>query len=218
MSCTCDINIKYGYDPNAGGSPFTNPPAGTTVDYNITMASTGTRNGKSSYSWNDGVLDRIIFWDNVELRWTAVKVLLSVEYPIAYFTVDINCPGYELVPGETLVSWTWDSEQASIWYYSHFTVSLDCPGALVEAEIAEQKNCYRIQVWKLQCSFAKKVETYFNNLSYGIPSTCSLNDLQIEMYGLQVLNNYNPNDIYYNTTNYNIITYTEIQNILTKLN
>jgi len=78
--------------------------------------------------------------------------------------------------------------------------------------------CYRKNVWKLQCNFAKKVETYFNNLSYGIPSACSLNDLQIEMYGLQVLNNYNPNDIYENTTNYNIITYTEIQNILTKLN
>lgn len=211
MSCTCDINIKYGY--NASGTPG---GVGPFINYNITMASTGIRNGKSSYFWNDGVLDRIIFWDNVELRWTMVKIVGAVETDIAYFTDNINCPGYEIsVP---LTFWTFSTKTPIANFYNTITVSLDCPGALVEAEIEEQKNCYRIQVWKLQCSFAKKVETYFNNLSYGIPSTCSLNDLQIEMYGLQVLNNYNPNDIYYNTTNYNIITYTEIQNILTKLN
>ena len=216
MSCTCDINVKYGYDITGSNGPFT--------QYDETIVATGLRNGKSSFSWNDGVLDRILYWDSTFLYWTVAEVILGIEYEIG-FTLpnDTDCPGYEIpVEGESFPfprpAWDKDPKGTYSDFYDQFSAFIICPGEAEQIAIAEQKNCFKLKVWQLQCSFAEKVGTYFNNLSYGIPCSRSLNDLMIMKYGLEILNNYNPDDIHNNTTDYNNITYSEIQNILTQLN
>ena len=189
MSCTCDINVKYGYDITGSNGPF--------IQYDLTVSPNGFRNGKSSFSWNDGVLDRILYWDSTYLYWTVGEVILGHDiYTGINLYDDIPCPGYD---NDLFTSWQWGREPAT-GYYDAFLIKLICPGESEQIVIDEEKNCFKLKVWQLQCSFAEKVGTYFNNLSYGIPCTRSLNDLMIMRYGLEVLNNYNPDDIHNNTT------------------
>jgi len=202
MACTCDINIKYSYVGIKDDVEY----------YDVTVSPNGTRNGKSLFSWNDGDKDRVLYWDDINLYWIIAEVVLGVETVIDItLSEDIDCPA-----NSEITSVNWVISAPALVNYFYFNTLLICPS--VQIAIAKQKNCFKKKVWQLQCSFATKVGTYFNNLSYGIPCTRSLNDLMIMKYGLEVLNNYNPDDIYNNTTEYNIITYSEIQNILTQLN
>lgn len=200
MSCTCDISLSYA---------FLEGELQTQYNYNDLIISNSTRNGKSQYFWNDGVFDRVIYWNGTD-KWLFATIVEGIEYLVPYsLTEDIDCPDG---------IWLLDQHDTQSYNWLYFNVFSDCITPIEREEIAEKIKCFKLKVWQLQCSFAEKVGTYFNNLSYGIPCTRSLNDLMIMKYGLEVLNNYNPDDIHNNTTDYNTITYSEIQNIITQLN
>tara|TARA_R110000803_G_scaffold210806_1_gene283833 strand:- start:1805 stop:2161 length:357 start_codon:yes stop_codon:yes gene_type:complete len=83
---------------------------------------------------------------------------------------------------------------------------------------ADEEVCFKLVVWSLQCKFGGLVEKYFQQLEYGINDTCTLNELLLFKWGLEILNDYNPRDIVTNTTNYNVMKYSIILNILQILN
>lgn len=90
------------------------------------------------------------------------------------------------------------------------------PGYSVYSD--DEEVCFKLAVWILQCKFSNLVKKYIDNLSYGIKKEKELDCLKEFMRGLQVLNNYNPRDILNNTTNYNVLSYSTILDILQVLN
>lgn len=82
----------------------------------------------------------------------------------------------------------------------------------------DEEVCFKLAVWVLQCKFSTLVKKYIDNLSYGIRKEKELDCLKTFMGGLQVLNNYNPRDILSNTTDYNVLSYSTILDILQVLN
>ena len=78
----------------------------------------------------------------------------------------------------------------------------------------DEEVCFKLAVWSMQCKFANLVKNYFSHLSYGIKSECNLNSLLTFKRALEVLNKYNPRDIENNTTDYNVITYSKILDML----
>ena len=83
---------------------------------------------------------------------------------------------------------------------------------------ADLEVCFKLNIWNLQCQFGKLVNQYINSLSYGIDCGDLLLTLKKFKAGLEVLNSYDPRDILMQTTNYNIIPFTTITKILSKLN
>lgn len=81
----------------------------------------------------------------------------------------------------------------------------------------DEEVCFKLVVWSLQCKFAGLVRNYFSELEYGINHTCTLENLLLYKWGLEVLNNYNPRDISGNTTDYNALSYSDILAILQTL-
>jgi len=75
-------------------------------------------------------------------------------------------------------------------------------------------NCYKLLVWKKQCEFSKCVLKYLRNLQFGIFNCNELEHLKNKRRVLNILNSYDARDILYNTTEYNTITYAEIQALL----
>lgn len=81
----------------------------------------------------------------------------------------------------------------------------------------DEEVCFKLAVWSLQCKFATLVQEYFYQIEYGISTNCTLDNLLLYKWGLEVLNNYNPRDIAENTTEYNAMSYSDILTILQQL-
>jgi len=74
--------------------------------------------------------------------------------------------------------------------------------------------CFDKLVWEKQCEFAKNTLSYLMNLQFGTTCCEDLDNLKNERRVLQILNCYDTRDIPDDTTDYNIITYTEIKRLL----
>ena len=81
----------------------------------------------------------------------------------------------------------------------------------------DEEVCFKLAVWTLQCKFATLVQKYFHEIEYGIDNECTLDHLLKFKWGLEILNKYNPRDITGNTTDYNVLTYSDILNIMQNL-
>lgn len=81
----------------------------------------------------------------------------------------------------------------------------------------DEEVCFKLAVWSLQCKFGKLVSKHFQELSYGIVNSCPLDNLLTFKRGLEVLNNYDPRDIENRTTDFNVIEYNVILDILQTL-
>ena len=78
----------------------------------------------------------------------------------------------------------------------------------------EDITCYDINVWEKQCQFSKCVLNYIKGLQFGSVSCEALDNLMLEKRILKILNCYDTRDIPGNTTDYNILTYSQIKKLL----
>lgn len=78
----------------------------------------------------------------------------------------------------------------------------------------EDTICYDIKVWEKQCEFSKCVLNYIKGLQFGSVSCEALDNLMLEKRILKILNCYDTRDIPGNTTDYNILTYSQIKKLL----
>lgn len=78
----------------------------------------------------------------------------------------------------------------------------------------EDITCYDINVWEKQCEFSKCVLSYIKGLQFGSVSCEALDNLMLEKRILKILNCYDTRDIPGNTTDYNILTYSQIKKLL----
>jgi hypothetical protein len=74
--------------------------------------------------------------------------------------------------------------------------------------------CYDINVWEKQCEFSKCVLAYIKGLQFGSVPCEALDNLMLEKRILKILNCYDTRDIPGNTTDYNILTYSQIKKLL----
>jgi hypothetical protein len=82
----------------------------------------------------------------------------------------------------------------------------------------DEEVCFKLKVWSLQCKYAELVKCYLGYLSFGYPCGNMLTKMKIFKSGLEVLNRYDARDIDGDTTDYNVISYSTILNILNILN
>ena len=78
----------------------------------------------------------------------------------------------------------------------------------------EDITCYDISVWEKQCEFSKCVLNYIKGLQFGSVCCDDLDNLMLEKRILKLLNCYDTRDIPENTTDYNILTYSQIKKLL----
>tara|TARA_S200002703_G_scaffold154618_1_gene157710 strand:+ start:3154 stop:3756 length:603 start_codon:yes stop_codon:yes gene_type:complete len=84
------------------------------------------------------------------------------------------------------------------------------------AVTADEKNkeCFDKLVWDKQCTFAKDVLKFVNEISFGYFKPDTLECLKNEKRALEILNAYDTRDIEEETTNYNVFTYKQIKKLL----
>lgn len=79
----------------------------------------------------------------------------------------------------------------------------------------ENKECFDILVWNKQCEFAQCVYQYLQTLQFGGATCCgTLEELKNKRRALEILNCYDTRDIADNTTDYNILSYSQIKKLL----
>ena len=78
----------------------------------------------------------------------------------------------------------------------------------------DEEVCFKLAVWSMQCKYGACVAKYYAGLEYGISNDCQLAKLKIFRDALSILNRYNPRDIVTNTTDYNVMSYSTILDIL----
>lgn len=78
----------------------------------------------------------------------------------------------------------------------------------------KNKECFDKLVWDKQCTFAKDVLKYVNQVSFGYIKPEALECLKNEKRALEILNCYDTRDIEEETTNYNVFTYKQIKKLL----
>jgi hypothetical protein len=74
--------------------------------------------------------------------------------------------------------------------------------------------CFIKLVWEKQCEFAKCVQSYLTNMQFGSFNCEALEILKNKRRALEILNCYDVRDIPNNTTDYNVLTYTQIKKLL----
>lgn len=74
--------------------------------------------------------------------------------------------------------------------------------------------CYKLSVWDLQRTYSILVDKYLSNMQFGIFCNNEHEDLKMFRRLLLLLNRYDTRDITSDTTDFNVITYSEIKNIL----
>jgi len=74
--------------------------------------------------------------------------------------------------------------------------------------------CYKLVIWSLQQKYSNLTYSYLQNIQFG--NFCNGEFERVKMFkrALMVLNRYDIRDIVSNTTEYNLITYTEIKKII----
>jgi hypothetical protein len=78
----------------------------------------------------------------------------------------------------------------------------------------KNKECFDKLVWDKQCTFAKDVLKFVNQISFGYFKPEALECLKNEKRALEILNAYDTRDIENETTNYNVFTYKQIKKLL----
>jgi hypothetical protein len=94
----------------------------------------------------------------------------------------------------------------------------DTGGASFYIEITEDVDadvaCFIKLVWEKQCEFAQCVQSYLSNMQFGSFDCEALEMLKNKRRALEILNCYDVRDIPNNTTDYNVLTYTQIKKLL----
>jgi hypothetical protein len=78
-----------------------------------------------------------------------------------------------------------------------------------------QIECYKKAVWSKQCQYSTAVDKYRQAMIFGSVCCNMLENLKQQHRILNILNCYDTRDLYNNTTLYNTLTYTQIQQLLT---
>jgi hypothetical protein len=78
-----------------------------------------------------------------------------------------------------------------------------------------QIECYKKAVWSKQCQYSTAVDKYRQAMIFGSVCCNMLENLKQQRRILNILNCYDTRDLYNNTTLYNTLTYTQIQQLLT---
>lgn len=86
--------------------------------------------------------------------------------------------------------------------------------SLVQTPDEKNKECFDKLVWDKQCTFAKDVLKFVNQVSFGYFKPEALECLKNEKRALEILNCYDTRDIENETTNYNVFTYKQIKKLL----
>ncbi|QDP66154.1 MAG: hypothetical protein GOVbin3661_70 [Prokaryotic dsDNA virus sp.] len=80
-----------------------------------------------------------------------------------------------------------------------------------------EEDCYLLRVWNLNCKYSKLAMKFSNNMVLGAYCEKQLDHLKTFRRALKLLEAYDTRDISGDTTDYNVITYTTIQQILNTL-
>lgn len=86
--------------------------------------------------------------------------------------------------------------------------------SLAQTPDEKNKECFDKLVWDKQCTFAKDVLKFVNQISFGYFKPEALECLKNEKRALEILNAYDTRDIENETTNYNVFTYKQIKKLL----
>src|SRR5690606_1340578 len=159
----------------------------------------GITNGKSTYLFSDANYTFIIEWSGTQ--W---EIYIQYGNPsnlslIGIFEEDLDCPGTHSTSIYEILDITIIDDENSI-NFSNIAIGSSC-------QLSEEENCFEIIVWDLQCKFAKCVLKYFNGLKHGIQNNAEYNKLLKQKKALDILICYDTRDIPFDTTNYNILTY-----------
>jgi hypothetical protein len=162
----------------------------------VEVESSGTNEGKPTYDLSVIATDLILIWYSAYGPYTNVWAVETPSTTESVFESDTECP-----------FGTYTIEEGSI--FEAFIVH-----PVINNPYAESINCYKLLVWKKQCEFSKCVLKYLRNLQFGIFNCNELEHLKNKRRVLNILNRYDARDILNNTTEYNTITYAEIQALL----
>jgi hypothetical protein len=196
MACNCDISIGYTIivgKVSVNISPFSIFPAGII-------------NGKSYYVWTDTATatNFTMSWNPGTNQWEVYEDSEGILY--AYLPYTGDCPG--------------DIEEENVWFineeFSTITYLVSFVNNCAEPSPTEEdpEECFEILVWNKQCAFSKCVLKYLQLLKFGVQDCTALEDLKNQKRTLEILNRYDTNDIPYDTTEHNDITYSEIKKLL----
>lgn len=97
--------------------------------------------------------------------------------------------------------------------YNQGTICLAYIVPPTEEEI--QIECYKKAVWSKQCQYSALVDEYRQAVIFGSVCCDMLENLKQQRRILHILNCYDTRDIFNDTTLYNNLTYTQIQQLLT---
>lgn len=97
--------------------------------------------------------------------------------------------------------------------YNQGTICLAYTIPPTEEEI--QIECYKKAVWSKQCQYSALVDEYRQAMIFGSVCCDMLENLKQQRRILHILNCYDTRDIFNDTTLYNNLTYTQIQQLLT---
>lgn len=78
-------------------------------------------------------------------------------------------------------------------------------------------ECYTKFVWDLQCNYGTLMNKYTLSLKCGVACKKQLEKLKLFKRSLLILNRYDTRDIVPDTTDYNVLTFDEINCIITML-
>lgn len=168
--------------------PTTGTPARIgAIVYNTDITPSKTNSGDAVTAFNKE-LGAVIYAD------TGTASKSKAPYPIGFILVD--------EAGEIIaVPLGGDSGTAS--FYVEVTDTTD-----------QDILCFFKLVWQEQCDFAQCVSKYVQLLQFGAAPCDALDELMNKRRALEILNCYDVRDIPNNTTDYNILTYTQIKKLL----
>ena len=86
--------------------------------------------------------------------------------------------------------------------------------SLAKTTDEKNKECFDKLVWDKQCTFAKDVLEFVNQVSFGYIQQDALDCLKNQKRVLEILNCYDTRDIENETTDYNVLTYDQIKKLL----
>lgn len=200
MACNCDIQI--GYTINFLKGNVITPP--------FYVTSAGVENEKDYFTWvnvSSGHTLKIL-WNPIENRWEVWKLDVPDVF-LGYLNETGDCPGVSNSP----IDWIITTEGSSEGLVSFTSILSNCPD---EENINSQEivDCFPILVWDKQCEFSKCVLNYLQKLQFGIFDCKDLELLKSKKRILEILNCYDPRDIYNETTTYNSLEYKEIKKLL----
>lgn len=152
--------------------------------------------GTTSFPFNAGGQDYYIIWDGE--MWTFWASIVDGEDIFIGSNTNLDCP---------IGEWSLNPEE-STHYFTYFETT-ECVDSMAEID-----KCYHLLVWQKQCKFGKEVLQYLQQLQFGMACCDALEELKNKRRALQILNCYDTRDIPNNTTEYNNITYDDIQYLL----